>query len=88
MQHPPVKIQPAQFLVEVKSWIFEIGFIRYPLGSDGDGDGVLTPGGMARLSGHRLKFDPADPEQGLLLMAADRTTRGTTRGRAIIIRAP
>jgi hypothetical protein len=42
--------------------------------NNGDGDGVLTPGGMARLSGHRLKFDPADPEQGLLLMAADRTT--------------
>ena len=28
------------------------------------------------------------PPLGLASMAADRTTRGTTRGRAIIIRAP
>ena len=32
----------------------------------------LTPGGIAKLWGYRLKFDPADPAQGIFLVAADR----------------
>jgi hypothetical protein len=34
----------------------------------------LTPAKLARLSGYELKFDPADPNQGVFLIAADRTT--------------
>ena len=29
----------------------------------------LTPGGMGQLVGHRLKFDPADPNQGIFFVA-------------------
>ena len=32
----------------------------------------MTPGGLAQLDGHRLKFDPADPAQGIFFVAADR----------------
>jgi hypothetical protein len=32
-------------------------------------DSRLTPGGMGHLAGDRLKFDPADPAQGIFLMA-------------------
>ncbi len=34
----------------------------------------LTPGGTARLTGDKLKFDPTDPEQGLFLVATNGTT--------------
>ena len=37
----------------------------------GERNSVLTPGGMGQLVGHRLKFDPADPEQGVFFMAPD-----------------
>jgi hypothetical protein len=37
----------------------------------GTQDDVLTPGGMGRLVGRRLKFDPADPDQGIFFLAAD-----------------
>jgi len=30
---------------------------------------VLTPGGMAQVTGHRLKFDPADAAQGVYFVA-------------------
>lgn len=32
---------------------------------------VLTPGDGALLTGYRLRYDPADPEQGIFLLAAD-----------------
>lgn len=32
---------------------------------------LLTPGGMARISGYRLKFDNADMEQGIFLLPLD-----------------
>ncbi len=32
---------------------------------------LVTPGGMGRLSGYRLKFDADDPTQGLFFVAAD-----------------
>jgi hypothetical protein len=42
----------------------------------GQKNGVLTPGGMGRVYGARLKFDPADPRQGLFFVGADkRATR-------------
>jgi len=34
---------------------------------------VLTPGGMGQIVGHRLKFDPADADQGIFFIAADST---------------
>ncbi len=34
---------------------------------------MLTPGGMGRLYGARLKFDPSDPRQGIFFIAADKT---------------
>ena len=33
-----------------------------------DPDSVITPGGMGQLTGHRLKFDPADPQQGIFFI--------------------
>ena len=32
---------------------------------------MLTPGGMGRISGGRLQFDAAKPEQGVFFLAAD-----------------
>ena len=37
----------------------------------GERNSVLSPGGMGQVIGHRLKFDPADPEQGFFFMAPD-----------------
>lgn len=34
----------------------------------GELNSVLTPGGMGQLTGYRLKFDPADPEQGIFFV--------------------
>lgn len=39
----------------------------------------LTPGGVARLTGELLKFDPADATQGLFLIAADGTATRVDR---------
>ena len=39
--------------------------------NSGERNSVLTPGGMGQLVGHRLKFAPADPEQGVFFMAPD-----------------
>ena len=39
----------------------------------------LTPGGTARLSGARLKHDPADPQQGIFLVAGDGTVTRVAR---------
>ena len=37
----------------------------------GERDSLLTPGGMAQVVGHRLKFDPADAAQGISFVAED-----------------
>jgi len=37
----------------------------------GQRDQVLTPGGIGRLYGNRLRFDPDDPRQGLFVLGAD-----------------
>jgi len=42
----------------------------YDLGSD-TRNGQLTPGNIAQIRGSRLKFDPADPAQGIYLIATD-----------------
>jgi|SaaInl7_200m_RNA_FD_contig_31_2413020_length_980_multi_10_in_0_out_0_1 hypothetical protein len=39
---------------------------------------VLTPGGMAQLIGHRLKFDPVEADQGIFFIAADATETKVT----------
>jgi hypothetical protein len=46
----------------------------------GQKDSALTPGGLGRLYGIRLKFDPADPRQGVFFIGADR--RATRAGPA------
>jgi hypothetical protein len=38
--------------------------------NSGSRNSVLTPGGMGQLVGHRLKFDPEDPAQGIFFRAA------------------
>jgi hypothetical protein len=43
----------------------------YTDANSGARNSVLTPGGAGKLTGGRLKFDPADPTQGLFLLAAD-----------------
>ena len=53
----------------------------YDLGSD-TRNGQLTPGNIAQIRGSRLKFDPADPAQGIFLIAAGGAeTKVTTIGR-------
>ncbi len=50
--------------------------------NSGERDSVLTPGGMGQIIGHRLKFDPTDPAQGIFFIAEDGTeTRVTVVGR-------
>ncbi len=45
-------------------------------------NGIVTPGGMGQVVGHRLKFDASDENQGIFFVAADGTaTRVTVVGR-------
>ncbi len=37
--------------------------------NSGERNSVLTSGGMGQLTGHRLKFDPADDKQGIFFIA-------------------
>lgn len=39
----------------------------------GERNSVLTPGGMAQVLGHRLKYDAGDADQGVYFVAADGT---------------
>lgn len=39
--------------------------------NSGERNSLLTPGGMAQLVGHRLKFDSQDAAQGIYFVAAD-----------------
>jgi len=41
--------------------------------SNGHTDNTLIPGGMGKLIGKHLRYDPEDPEQGLFLIAADKS---------------
>lgn len=43
--------------------------------NSGSRDSLVTPGGLGRVTGYRLKFDPADPEQGIFFIAGDASTR-------------
>jgi len=40
----------------------------------GERNSTLTPAGMGQISGHRLKFDPNDENQGIFFVAADGNT--------------
>jgi hypothetical protein len=39
--------------------------------NSGERNSLLTLGGMGQIIGHRLKFDPTDPAQGIFLVGAD-----------------
>ncbi len=43
--------------------------LEYTDVNSGQRNSVLTPGGMGRVVGHRLKFDPADANQGVFFVA-------------------
>jgi len=49
--------------------------------NSGERNSVLTPGGMGQLVGHRLKFDPADPNQGAFFVAPGGELRVQVVGR-------
>ena len=49
--------------------------------NSGERNAVMTRGGIGRITGHRLKFDPEDANQGIFLIAEDGTeTRITVVG--------
>jgi hypothetical protein len=39
--------------------------------SSGERNTSLTPGGIGKINGNHLKFDPADPEQGIFFLGGD-----------------
>lgn len=43
--------------------------------NSGSYDSLITPGGLGRLTGYRLKFDPTDPEQGIFFTNGSISTR-------------
>lgn len=45
--------------------------LTYLDGASGTRNDQLTAGGTGKLTGHRLKYDPADPTQGLFFVAED-----------------
>lgn len=49
--------------------------VQYLSLSNGHTPNTLIPGGMGKLIGERLRYDPADPEQGIFLIAANNTER-------------
>ena len=46
--------------------------VQYTDLASGEHDHTLTPGGVGRVLGKHLKFDPADPQQGIFFVNADR----------------
>jgi hypothetical protein len=55
--------------------------LQYTNPNNGDSDEILTPGGLGKVTGRRLAFDPDDPQQGLFLVAADKSeTRADAYG--------
>ncbi len=50
--------------------------------NSGQSNTILTPGGMGHITGYRLKFDPADPNQGIFLTD---TTNGNTPVRVEVV---
>lgn len=49
--------------------------VGYESLSNGHSGNLLIPGGMGRVIGQSLRYDPDDVEQGLFLIAADRSER-------------
>ncbi|MCL4302835.1 MAG: DUF4469 domain-containing protein [Anaerolineae bacterium] len=50
--------------------------------NSGELNSLVTPGGMGQVIGYRLKFDPADPEQGIFFIVADnKATRVSVVGK-------
>lgn len=71
---PGLRLRDAKTGVEVQKQERSLPTAR-PLDftdlNSGDLNTTLTPGGMGQLTGHRLKFDPADPAQGIYFTATD-----------------
>jgi hypothetical protein len=53
--------------------------LEYADMASGTTNQVLTPGDGALLTGYRLRYDPADPDQGIFLLAADGTATRVER---------
>lgn len=49
--------------------------VQYLSLSNGHTPNTLTRGGMGKVVGQELRYDPADPEQGLFLLASDGSER-------------
>jgi hypothetical protein len=49
--------------------------------NSGERNSVLTPGGLGQVIGHRLKFDPADANQGVFFVGDAGATRAEVVGR-------
>jgi hypothetical protein len=45
--------------------------VEYMDFNTGERNSVVTPSGMAQISGNRLQFDATDPEQGIFFIASD-----------------
>jgi hypothetical protein len=59
--------------------------VRYRNLGNSETHGILSPGRMAQVTGHRLKFDADDPEQGIFLIPAKSGDRLTSNGEPIRI---
>jgi hypothetical protein len=51
----------------------------------GERNGQVNPGRVGQVSGHRLKFDPADTSQGVFFIAAD---GNATRAAVVVMNTP
>lgn len=68
-------------LVKKETIILTPNPLQYTNPNNGDSNEILTPGGLGKVTGRRLAFDPADPKQGLFLVAADKSeTRAEAYG--------
>lgn len=54
--------------------------IEYRDYASGTRDSTLTCGGLGRILGRRLKFDPDDPEQGIFFVATDKSRTRVAHG--------
>jgi hypothetical protein len=75
-----INIQPGRLLTQSLSDVTmskQLATIQQPRpeayinSDDSQPNDVLTPGGLGRLTGHFLKYDHSDPEQGLFLVNGD-----------------
>jgi hypothetical protein len=58
-------------LVKDEAQVSEPNSTEYLDFASGTKNSTLTPGGPGQLTGHRLKFDTSDPQQGIFFVAGD-----------------